>query len=223
MGGSVNTLYTLLKTPTDFVHPSGKTSDVGLYSHVTAYFLLGSKAVETAPDTAAKGGKGAPPPTAPVPTADPVLTKIVIYRPDLVSIEKALRDTRDSLMDGLSKKFNDIVSKIGNALCPLLISLVGLLKNGVILEGAGMKKVANDDDDVEKFVDRCPEISTTLSEENGKTIITIIIGGISCKLPVEEATLARLADVVTFDKDCDNIIDNNILSFMRILLGYPDE
>jgi len=223
MGGSVNTLYTLLKTPTDFVHPSGKTSDVGLYSHVTAYFLLGSKAVETAPDPAAKGGKGAPPPTAPVPTADPVLTKIVIYRPDLVSIEKALRDTRDSLMDGLSKKFSDIVSKTGNALCPLLISLVGLLKNGVILEGAGMKKVANDDDDVEKFVDRCPEISTTLSEENGKTIITIIIGGISCKLPVEEATLARLADVVTFDKDCDNIIDNNILSFMRILLGYPDE
>lgn len=225
MGGSVNTLYTLLSTPSGFIHPSGKLTDVGLYSHVTAYFLLGSKAVETATEATAKGGKGAPPPEAPSPKADPVLTKIVIFRPDLVSIEKALRDARDSLIDGLSKKFSDIVSKVGNQLNHLLTSLIGLLKNGLILEGAGIKKVSNadEDDDVEKFQDRCPEITSTLSDDNGKTIIKLIIGGIPCKLPVDEVTLARLADVVSYDKDCDNIIDNNILSFMRIVLGYPDE
>jgi hypothetical protein len=224
--GSVNTLYTLVKTPSDFVHPSGVIREVGLYSHVTAYYLLGSKAPEVAiPDPAAKG-KGAPPPpsSSSSATADPVLTKIAIYRPDLVKIEKALRDNRDSLLDGLSKKINNIVSKVGNDLCPLLLSLVGLLKNGLILEGAGSKKdSSNDDDEIEKFVDRCPETTTSLSEENGKTIITMNIGGIACKLSVEEGTLARLADVVTFDKDCDSIIDNSILSFMRIVLGYPDE
>jgi hypothetical protein len=199
--------------------------DVGLYSHLTAYFLLGSKAIETAPEAPLKGGKGAPPPEALTQTADPVLTKIVIFRPDLISIEKALRGARDSLIDGLSKKFSDIVNKIGNQLCPIITSLIGLLKNGLILEGAGSMKVANgnEEDEVEKFLDRCPEITTTLSDENGKTVIMLHIGGIPCKLPVDELTLARLADVVTFDKDCDNIIDNNILSFMRIVLGYPDE
>lgn len=223
--GSVNTLYTLVKTPADFVHPSAVMLEVGLYSHVTAYYLLGSKATEVAITDPAAKGKGAPPTAAaPVGTADPVLTKIAIYRPDLVTIEKSLRDARDGLLDGLSKKVSDIVSKIGNDLCPLLISLVGLLKNGLILEGAGTKKDSlNDDDEIEKFVDRCPETTASVSEENGKTIIAMNIGGITCKLFVEEGTLARLADVVTFDKDCDSIIDNSILSFMRIVLGYPDE
>jgi hypothetical protein len=45
---------------------------------------------------------------------------------------------------------------------------------------------------------------------------------IECNLPLTDYFLTVLADSLSIDRDCDGIIDNNLLSFFRAILGVSE-
>ena len=45
---------------------------------------------------------------------------------------------------------------------------------------------------------------------------------IECNLPLTDSFLTVLADSLSIDRDCDGIIDNNLLSFFRAILGVSE-
>jgi hypothetical protein len=45
---------------------------------------------------------------------------------------------------------------------------------------------------------------------------------IECNLPLTDYFLTILADSLSIDRDCDGIIDNNLLSFFRAILGVSE-
>ena len=45
---------------------------------------------------------------------------------------------------------------------------------------------------------------------------------IECNLPLTDSFLTFLADSLSIDRDCDGIVDNNLCSFFRAILGVPE-
>lgn len=45
---------------------------------------------------------------------------------------------------------------------------------------------------------------------------------IECNLPLTDSFLTVLADSLSIDRDCDGIVDNNLCSFFRAILGVSE-
>jgi hypothetical protein len=142
-------------------------SQYGLYSHVAGYFILGAKQGGNSTATGATttaAGTAAPPSTKATatsnstsaaankkklgeeeavkdlpPQAEPVLMKLVMFRADVIRVEKELRNVRDELTDAVAKndgeKMRNCAFQFGDTLCRIVV----LLGRGYLEEEKGVK------------------------------------------------------------------------------------
>lgn len=200
-------------------------SSSGCYSHIAAYFLLGDKAstivpVPVAPAPPVKGAQAEPPKavnTAPVNSVQPVLTKLILPRVDLLPIEKELRNVRSRLMDARAKSVKNAVLACNDQFSELMKGLVWLLQNGTIFapgsatttpttagKGGQVKIVEIQGNSNLEFA-----LQITL-QKNGSTIT----------VPITEQFMLNLANIFSSFIAVDSLVDNDCCAFLRMVLGY---
>jgi len=247
--GTISSLWLPVKMPEDFPRRAVPLQNVGLYSHVSTYLVLGAKntapvlsaaeeAAAAAAAAGAKGGKAAAPavPAPTTPIADPVLTKLVLLRCDVVKVEKELRDIRGKLVDAEAKsRLKEVESACAAVASKVLKMLIILLTNGFV------DSDADQGDEEEKGGDTSSSSSSSspfsslptisvIENSTGKSTFSIYFDFPStqnpfsppakCELPLAEDTLAHLADVFSFDKDMLQVVDNDVCVLLRSALGY---
>ena len=206
-------------------------SNGGLFSHVTAFLLLGDKrdeaaiaAAAAAPAAAAaaappaKGAaKGEPPKpvaVAPVESSQPVLTKVILPRVDVMDIERQLRVVRDKYLIVLPKSVTLEIQDCNEKFADLMTSLLWLLQNGTAFAPGsqsntpttlGMKAKS-------KIVEKsASEFSLSISlPRSDKSIV----------LPISEKFMLNLANVLNPNMAVDALIDNDVCQLLRLSLGY---
>ncbi len=235
---SISTSYSPCKAPVGFVvSPDWLVSDTGLFSHVAVYFLLGPK--KTIPlvvvPVDVKGGKKQPPAAAAAagaaalalasttePTAEPVLTKLMLYRAHVILVEKEIRSIRQALDIAGKNNWTHMEQQCGNRLGLILIQLQSLLKVGYIPSPAnsthGAPSSVIDVNTIKKQFEICSPNDTVTCNH-----VKMKIADVSCTIPVNDSCLSALADVFSHDKDTDAAVDNDICVFLRVSLGYIDD
>jgi hypothetical protein len=161
-------------------------------------------------------------------TAEPVLTKLVMYRADVVRIEKELRDLRDVLADATAKSDSARIQTCASSLAEILCNAVKLLTRGCIDDGDG----ADGDDEASNAgdVDNSHLYNPRSEVAGGSdgTPLGVLVkmtgeeGAPECRLPLNDTVLLRLADILSCDRDTDNAVELSVCVFMRTALGYYD-
>jgi len=232
---TVSTLWSPAPPPDGFLtslitKPNTNTSEYysqnGVYSHISAFLLLGDKvdldAVPTAPVVpvpAAKGAKVAkgeplvPAVTTPVDSLQPILTKLVLPRVDVFAIERELRIIRDQLVVAVAKNVNEEVMLCNEKFAECVVLLVWLLQNGTMYNPGsasvtpttlGMKAQY-------KIVESGSDFSVQIHLSRSTLTVT---------LPINENLLLRLANVFSPQIAVEGLVDNDLCNFLRITLGY---
>jgi hypothetical protein len=211
--GAVGALYCATRMPDGFpedvVAAAEKRFPLGLYSHTAAYFVLG--AIKD-------------------PQRPPELTKIVLMRRDLVSVEKALRDLRDKVIahrangaegaDGLNSSLDSLASEL-RRLCTLLAQ--GFCDTA---ERAEVKIQARAEmSEREREKDSSPTVAVDRTGGAGTVRCTFpsAAGSVEVAVPLEEAFLLDLSDVLSCDKDWQPRERGQVCALLRGALGYRDE
>jgi len=238
------------KAPIEFIEPLDPPTECGLFSHVLVYFLLGPKQVQVAPvvaavvDPKAKGKANAASITAPTVEAigDPILTKVVLFKPHVMALERSFRNLREKLREANAKDWSLVVTACGMNLGELLSQLASLLKDGFItpkdepvVSGAVNPTVTSGDTlaaSIPNTTDGLQLQETTrqefelqpVSDSRPYPVVKFMAfesAGI-CLVPLQDECIAKLADLLTFVRDVDAVIDNDICTFFRAALGYSD-
>lgn len=248
---SISSLYSPVRTPKGFKHPLLKTPEeldaISLYSHVSSYFLFGPKqnvaAAPVAVDPKAKGKTAAPAPVTATPDANaqPILTKIVLFRQDLKWLEDELRDLYDKLVDGTIKGTNnaekeaDMAARLGH----LIRVMVGLLNNGFIIDreltglngkngelserGSSLGGSVNGELAFGSLEDRSPTTEVVVNVNDGGSISVLVrIGEVECIVPFRKTCIKNLADILCNTKDTNSLIENNLCILLRTAFGYVE-
>ena len=223
----------------------------GLFSHVTAFLLLGDKKDTNAAAAAAAAAASAAPPAkgakkedpskqvaaTPVESVQPVLTKVMLPRVDLRSIEKQLRDVRDKYLDVLPKSVTLEIRACNEKFSDLVVSLVWLLQNGTMyVPGSAANTpispsarlglpVRAESEIIEKS---SAEFSVTLTfpRDHDDTEGEEKEGGgggggtHSISVPINEKFMLNLANVLSPGVALDSLLDNDVCQLLRFSLGY---
>ena len=225
------------------------SSHGGLFSHVTAFLLLGDKkdinAAATAAATAAaaaaapaaKGAKKEDPsklvPAAPMESVQPVLTKVMLPRVDLASIEKQLRDVRDKYLNVLPKNVTLEIRACNENFSDLLVALVWLLQNGTMYVPGS---VANTPVSPSARLGLWVRVEREIIEKSGVDFSVALTlpredavvgddkegsgGTHSITVPIHERFMLNLANVLTPNVALDSLLDNDVCQLLRFSLGY---
>jgi len=197
----------------------------GLYSHLHVFFLLGDRV------------SGDTPAAADATSLQPFLTKLTLPRLDVVFIEKALRDTRDRLIDA-AHKHKALTEKAPagagptraeaaelarllqlNRLCAdeagdTLVLLLSLLRGGVISEQKASADPGAAVAEQEPY---------TVAESQTDTLplhtLTLFLGPGTLALKVTPTLLLNLAQVLSADCDTLQLPDNDVCSLLRLVLN----
>jgi hypothetical protein len=249
---SISSLYSPVRTPQGFKHPLLKTPEeldtISLYSHVSSYFLFGPKQnIAAEPVVIDPKAKGKAPPATPVDAtsdanAQPILTKIVLFKQDLKWLEDELRDLYDKLEDGASKGTTDadIEAVMAARLGHLVRVMVGLLNNGFIIDrelsglngknGELSEKGSSNGGSVNGELafggleDRSPTTEAVVKVNDGSSISVIVtIGEVECIVPFTNTFIKNLADILCNTIDTNSLIENNLCILLRTAFGYVDE
>jgi hypothetical protein len=212
-------------------------SQIGWYSHVAVFFLLGDRktkvVVPVAPVVPIKGGGAKVDPNAilaaPATSSDPVLTRVVLSRVDVTHLERRLRDIRTRFMDATVKKFPKMLYQCNEEFARTVCMLVGLLKSGVIVEAdlgideAVQRSRASTASDEQRY-------SYQLAENGavpGGYLLTVKLSGAkqsqsvsSLQLEVSEQLMHNLAGVLSADRDTDCLLDGEVCGLLRSSLGH---
>lgn len=212
---TVSTLYIPTKAPEAFTAVLERQpnefdySKSGLYSHVSVFFLLGDAVTPTA--TTLSAGDGAN-------SKEPILTKLVLPKVDVVHIEKTLRNIRDTLLDAEKKSYTSVIKSCQRSFGDVLVLLLGLMKNGIITQE---KSSAGD------TTAGGAEPAFQLTEgkaANGAAVCDLVISVGDARTPVMLRLTADLilhfAEVFCPDKDTELQKDNFVCAFIRAALGY---
>ncbi len=223
---TVSTLWAPENTPDGFAELQARAgnaldySRVGLYSHIAVFFLLGDRKPLVAPAVvpAGKGAKVDPAAAAALsagaPSVEPVLTRVVLSRVDVVHVEKRLRSLRDRFIDADAKKFAKRLLRCHEDFGELAVQLVGLLRTGAV--------VASDSDSSASFT------VTENSAAAGRFLLTLTVpagrqAASVVQLAVTEQLLQNLAAAFCPDRDLEALADNEVCGFIRTALGYPEK
>lgn len=224
--GSVSCLWIPHEMPNTFNNILEKQPNemdynkTGLYSHLSVFFLFGDALSNLSPNTSTSKSN------------EPILTKIVLPRPDVVYIEKLLRNIRDRIIDAEMKGIISIVESsrydFGKAVC----TFIGLLKQGVIIDdklNINIKKEVTDAKDVANSNEKD---SFEVIESKGTApnttsyILNLSIysegkpSAIKTSMSINEQSILNLANICCFDRDTLLLKDNEICRLLRVALGY---
>jgi hypothetical protein len=217
--GTISTLYIPTKAPAAFAAVLERQpnqldySTSGLYSHVSIFFLLGDA------KTAAAGAGATPAAPEPGSSREPILTKLVLPRVDVVHVEKTLRDLRDVLLDAEAKLFPTVLRNCQSAFGDCLVQLLGLLKNGIISQPKSFEgESATARGNLYEVVETPPAAPNGLSSYE----IQLPVGeaGTVITLKTTGDLLLHFADALCPDKDTELLKDNAVTAFIRVALGY---
>jgi hypothetical protein len=227
---------------------SDTDTDCGVYSHLQLYILLGPRQSQLSLATGTSG-KAVDPKAAKQPAAskekssatlstestigEPVLTKTVLFRPHVSLLLRSLHEIRDHLLEAIAKDWDDMKANCGQRLGRVLCQLLGLLKLGVLPQQKrdsggekGSDGVLLDDDSMDPTFELEPPSAA-------RSFALLKIGGfsgssavastpINCFIPVHEECLGKLITLLSFPKDVDSILDNDVCTLYRYALGYYD-
>jgi hypothetical protein len=185
-------------------------STAGLYTHVSVFYLLGDAVLPTATTTAA-GEAGN--------SKEPILTKLVLPRVDVVYIEKALRDIRDRLMDAEKKSYTTVIRACQDDFGDTLVLLLGLLKNGIITQEKPGSVEAARVAELEK-VYRVVESKSATGAAAYELVLPVGDGNMSVALKVTADLILHFAEVLCVDKDAELLKNNYVSAFLRAALGF---
>lgn len=214
---TVSTLYIPTKAPEAFAAILERQpnefdySKSGLYSHVSVFFLLGDAVMPTAATLAAGDGAN---------SKEPILTKLVLPKVDVVYVEKTLRGIRGTLLDAEKKSYPSVIHSCQRRFGDILVLLLGLMKNGIITQ----ERSSNSGGD---YATGSAEAAYQLFESkapSGAAACDLIIQVGDSKTPISLRVTAdlilRFADVFCPDKDTELLRDNYVCAFIRLALGY---
>jgi hypothetical protein len=180
-------------------------STFGFYSHASVFFMLGDGKSTPAPVAAApaKGAKVDPNAVAQSSTStDPVLTKVVLYRGDVLRIEKTLRQIRQQL-SALKPPTEIELTEHAKLFAQWSYAILMLLRHGYIPSEAMSEAVWN---------------HNTYSFSDG--IVKVTIDKVQFSVPFNVKFLTNLANVFTTQRDLLNIADVDLCIFVRYCLGH---
>ena len=219
---SVSTLWALSRTPLSDENMEYVDHDIGHYTHMTVYFLLG--ATEVAPSVleapaAAKGGKAAPVAAAVNSNeVEPVLAKLLLYRPSARAVEDMFRDILYQIEDFRKKDSCELIHKeeiepamlaYGHDFLKAIEAMVTLFRRGHLV----------DDEETEGI-----KVGLKGRVEKGvgdaSAIVFVTISGGEIKLPMTDALLTRMAEAVGCDADLDCCVSYEMCTVVSQLLGY---
>lgn len=215
---TVSTLYIPTKAPEAFTailerQPNQFDYSVaGLYSHVSVFFLLGDAVSPTPAASSAGDGTN---------SKEPILTKLVLPRVDVVFIEKALRALRDRLLDAEAKNYHTVIRACQAEFGAVLVQLLGLLKNGIITQDKAGTDLSASADRTE--VDKGYQLGETKAATGASTYeLTLPVGEENTPLAMKCSAdlMLHFADVLCPDKDTELLKDNNVCAFIRLAQGY---
>jgi len=198
--GSVSALFCPARLPDGFPDDVVQDQHLGLFSHVAAYFILGAKD----------------------PARGPELTKIVLLRRDVVATEKALRDLRDAAAAHKAAGA-DLVGDAA-ALSDILFRLCQLLAQGFIdtetrAEARAQAQSALTDKERERDV--TPRVCVDEAALSARLVFPAASPE-PLAVPLDDALLLGLADLLSCDKDTDALSNQTLCAFFRGALGYRD-
>lgn len=234
--GSVSTLWRATKAP-DVMQQEEEEEDeadlseeakeklktlntVGLYSYCAVFFLLGdkSKSVAESEVSAIKGkpGKGKDI-AAPVveKSKEPVLTKLVLPRFEVVKFEKRLRRLKDQYVDAEAKKQVELITVYNTQLAELLMSMRSLVKHGSSSASIAVSSENGYEGDQYSIAEKEGESGKVLlsipSLDNPKHLTTVTIS---------TDFIQHLADVFCVDVATECLVNNDICCLVRDALGF---
>ena len=198
--GSVSALFCPARLPDGFPDDVVQDQHLGLFSHVAAYFILGAKD----------------------PARGPELTKIVLLRRDVVATEKALRDLRDAAAAHKAAGA-DLVGDAA-ALSDILFRLCQLLAQGFIdtetrAEARAQAQAALTEKERER--DATPRVCVDEAALSARLVFPAASPE-PLAVPLDDALLLGLADLLSCDKDTDALSNPTLCAFFRGALGYRD-
>lgn len=220
--GSVSALWIPTQSPPSFTPLMDENyEDTGLYPHVVTYFLLGNEltAAAAAAPVAEKGkppAKGAPTPTPLAPSADPILTKAVLYKAHLGRTERRLRNLRDKFIDSTHKNFASESRACAEELGGIVADFSQLLVLGSLFPPTGREDSPGDSSPSR------PPYEVTSQAEPHSYHIEFRFAVRTCKLTVTEGVMQRLADVFSYRLDSDAIMDNELCVLIRAMFGHGE-
>jgi hypothetical protein len=192
-------------------------STFGLYSHAAIFFILGDAKVPAPAAPPAKGAKvdpKAPPPAnAAGDSLDPVLTKVVLYRGDVLKVEKGIRLLREQFaaMESATAstagatltghaKYLPLAKEFGKLAYFILV----MLRHGFIPH------------DAEVDVSNWTESNFSIVDGVAK----VQMEKVNISLPWNNKVMTNLADIFTTQRDMLQLADLEVCTFVRYALGH---
>jgi hypothetical protein len=204
----------------------------GLYKHVSGYLVLGAVSTEDLESQEKQKQTNRPPAgAAPTQVVDPlpVLTKVLLKRSDVLSLEDSLRALQVDLSVALSLGSvmigigGNVVLKCAERLGEIAILLVMMLTDG---SKNVTSAVIGADSSIPSLLIKMTHAKNVNLKNEGEIgeekeeKDSMVSPGWSCSLPFSDAFITNFADVFSCDKDIDTLLDNNLCIFLRTILGY---
>lgn len=203
----------------------------GLFKYVSGYLVLGT--VEPA------GGvkSTSPPANGLVPTQSveplPVLTKVLLKRSDILSLEDTLRALRVELnlapsigtvtggVGGQGGELLRCAKRLGEIACSVAVLLIADDTKNILSEVIGID--SSSPSVLIKMTDaKSSNLKSNMKSseaEKGKERPDSVSGW-SCSIPFSDAFIGNFADLFSCNRDIDTLVDNNLCIFLRTILGY---
>ena len=199
----------------------------GIFSHVACYFILGgnppamSEAIAAVP---AKGKAQAAVSTTIEPVSDPILTKVVLPRAEVASLETTLLCIREELQDSIARKRHDVVLKTANKFAETIKAIFTLLHHAATNGTGNVNSFTN-----EGFLEVIEHDAESMdsSRVNGKEIVKNYVAKYTSSpdsfvsLEVNDRNLHSLCQIFSMSKEAsDSISNSDVCKFLKTILGY---